>query len=59
MTDNEGGLNPRAVAWLGFDAPCKCGHEDGFHDRHGRCVVLGCGCKKFEHAEADNETSVG
>lgn len=44
---DEGGLSPIAVRLLGFDAPCRCGHEDGLHDSNGRCAVFGCECDGF------------
>ncbi|HSR80891.1 MAG TPA: hypothetical protein VLL28_08955 [Hyphomicrobiaceae bacterium] len=48
----EGGLSKTAIRALGFDAMCKCGHEEGLHDIDGKfCQALACGCECFEQVK--------
>lgn len=49
MSEQEGGLSPRAVRLLGFDELCECGHEYGLHAGAPgtECVVLDCKCGSF------------
>lgn len=47
---DDGGLRPDAARMLGFDAMCRCGHDEGSHNPLGVCAVLDCTCTSFEGA---------
>jgi hypothetical protein len=52
IPDDEGGLSKTVIRALGFDAMCKCGHEEGLHDIDGKfCQALDCECECFEQVK--------
>jgi hypothetical protein len=47
-----GGLSQFAIRVLGFDVPCRCGHEKGLHDTNDKfCQAFACECECFEQAK--------
>ena len=33
--------------------PCLCGHDEEEHTAVGACMILGCGCPRFEQESSD------